>query len=128
MSRSGRGRSVLSAGCTVGACAAPAAAASALGIAFLLAALTSLVWFAAYQARVNQALQQQQAESQEALKKTREMSAKLLDNKLLAEGHDFAGTLREKMRQTRVDALETVTFPAIQGIVRCWDNQGRDPL
>lgn len=103
------------------------ATAVGLGILGFVAGLTLLGWFTVYQTRMVDRLAVQQSETKQALMHSKRLSQNLLEEQMMSETRLLALALKERMRQAQVDTFKIVNYPPIPGIVRTWDNGGKDP-
>jgi len=59
---------------------------------------------------------------------SRETIIEVTLDKVMAETNAAASQLDHVLQSTRLDTASTPTFPPIQGLIRCWDNDGKtDP-
>src|SRR5437867_4123034 len=47
--------------------------------------------------------------------------------RLLGETNAVAGRIEDVLKHARADALKVPNFPPPQGLIRTWDNEGKDP-
>lgn len=63
-----------------------------------------------------------------AFRETKQIVQNLTLQMLNAETANAVTDLRNKLRLTRADVVQAKGFPPIDGLIRCWDNDGMDPV
>lgn len=61
-------------------------------------------------------------------RETKQIVQDLTLQMLNGETENAVKDLENTLRQTRADVLQSKAFPPIDGLIRCWDNDGMDPV